>query len=174
MVRLVRCRAGREEGDAACHAALGQRLQGRGGGGDGRRDAGDDFDLDAGFLERAEFLVGAAEQHRIAALQAHDALVVPRGVDEFVIDDGLRRRALAGALADRDQLGLRAQGQHLRGDEGVVQHHLRLPEQARPANGNEISSAGTGSNQINFSQRRHGSLSFVCYASIRIIPAATV
>ena len=52
-------------------AALGQRLLGcrrrrqRGG------DAGDDFDFDAGFFQRAQFFVGAAEQHRVAAFQAH-------------------------------------------------------------------------------------------------------
>jgi hypothetical protein len=113
VVRLVGRGAGREEGDAARHAALGERLQGRGGGGHRGGDAGHDFDLDAGFLERAQFLVGAAEQHRVAAFQAHDALVAAGAIDQLFVDEGLGRGALAGALADRDLLGLRAQFQHL-------------------------------------------------------------
>ena len=155
MVGLVRRGAGREEGDAARHAALGQRLLGRGRGGNRGGDAGDDFDFDAGRFQRAQFFVGAPEQHRIAAFQAHHLPELAGAFDQLLVDDGLRRGALARALADGDQLRLAAQGQHLGRDEGVVEHDVGLLQQARAAYGDEVGGTGSGSYQIDFPQCRH-------------------
>jgi hypothetical protein len=60
----------------------------RRGGGHRGGDAGDDFDFDAGFLERAQFLVGAAEQHRVAAFQAHHQAELAGAVDQLFVDQG--------------------------------------------------------------------------------------
>src|SRR6185437_14298785 len=46
----------------------------------------------------------AAEEHRVAALEAHDHFVFCRSVDEALVDEALRGRMPAAALADRDLL----------------------------------------------------------------------
>ena len=51
------------------------RVRGRG---DGRRDAGDDLERDAGGGQRLRLLAAAAEDERVAALQPHDALARAR------------------------------------------------------------------------------------------------
>ena len=105
-------------------------------------------------FERAQFFVGAAEQHRVAAFQAHDQRVLLRAVDQLLVDQRLRGRALAGALADRDQLGLRAQRQHLGRDQRVVQHDVGLRQQARAAHGDQVGGAGAGADQIDLAEGR--------------------
>ena len=64
----------RREGDAAAAAAARQRALRRGGGGQRGGDAGDDLAVDAGRGERLELFLEAAEDARVAALQANDAL----------------------------------------------------------------------------------------------------
>ena len=73
-------------------------------GGERRGDARHDLARDAGFLERGDLFLRAAEQHRVAALQAHDDAMAPRRVDQALVDELLRGGVPAAALADRDLL----------------------------------------------------------------------
>ena len=86
----------RRQGDAAAGAAARQRPLRRGGGGERGGDAGDDLALDAGGGERLELFLEAAEDARVAALQANDARAALRVLDEEGVD-----RVLAGVLARR-------------------------------------------------------------------------
>ncbi len=71
--RAVRRVAG-EQGEGAAGLALRQRQAHGGGTGDGRGDAGHDVDRDPGLLQRLDLLDGTAEDERVAALQADDAV----------------------------------------------------------------------------------------------------
>ncbi len=86
----------RRESDAATGAAPRQRPLRRGGGGERGGDAGDDLALDAGGGERLELFLEAAEDARIAALEADDARAALRVLDEEGVD-----RVLAGVFACR-------------------------------------------------------------------------
>ena len=59
---------------------------------------------DARFRERVDLFLRAAEQHRVAALEPHHDAMHARGIDEALVDEALRGRMLAAALADRDLL----------------------------------------------------------------------
>ena len=69
----------------------------------------------------------------------------------------LRGGALAAAFADGNLDGLRAQLQHLFGDQRVVQDDIRLGEKTRPAHGDQVGCTGTGANQIDLADRLDGS-----------------
>jgi hypothetical protein len=70
----------------------------------------------------------------------------------LLVDELLRGRQLAAAFADQDFFGLRAQLQHFRRHQGVVQHHVGLRQQARAAQRDEVLGAGAGADQIDFSE----------------------
>jgi len=88
------------------------------------------------------------------------------GVDQQLVDQRLRGGTLAGALADRDQFGLRTQRQHLQRDQRVVQHRAGLRQQARAAHGDQVGRAGAGADQVDLADR------FVSHEANR--PAAAV
>ncbi len=102
--RLVGADARRGERHAARAAALRERGLEIGGGGERRGDARHDLAGDAGGFERGDLLLRAAEEHRVAALEAHDDAVLARGVDQALVDELLRGGMPAAALADRDPL----------------------------------------------------------------------
>ena len=60
-------------------------------------------DLDARGAQRSHLLAAAAEHERIAALQPHDEVPRARLADHELLDERLRRRAAAAALADGDR-----------------------------------------------------------------------
>jgi len=57
-------------------------------------------------MQRLEFLAAAAEDEGIAALQADDALALPRMFDQQCIDLFLRAADAAGRLADANARGV--------------------------------------------------------------------
>ncbi len=80
----------REKDDAAGYATLRQRsLQMR-----ARRErgghSGNDFYFDARFAQRIDLFLCTAEQHGIAALEAHHEQILARGGDEHFVDEALR------------------------------------------------------------------------------------
>ena len=91
-----------DQADGAHQAALGQRNADFRTRRQRRRNARHDLVAHASRLERGDLLLCAAEEHRIAALQPHDDRVHGRRVDEPLVDELLRCRMLAAALADRD------------------------------------------------------------------------
>lgn len=124
-------------------------------------DAGNNFELDARGSERIDLFLGAAEQHRIAAFKAHDALVVPGRVDELLIDDLLSRRWATASLADRNQAGVRREREHVRVYQCIVEHAVRFGEQPCSTQRKKVQRPRAGTDQINLPGQR-------------IMPAATV
>jgi hypothetical protein len=90
--------------------------------GDRRRDARHDFERNAVRPQELYFLATAAEDERIAALQAHDP---PAGLSLFehdFVDAALPDRMPARLLADADAIGVAARKpEHLGRHEAVVQ-----------------------------------------------------
>ena len=73
-----------------------------------------------------DFLLGAAEEQRVAPLEAHDDPMLPGGVGQALVDEVLRGRVPAAALADRDLLGARREREDRLRDERVMEHDLGL------------------------------------------------
>ena len=71
-----------------------------------RGNARHDRNRDAGAIETCDLLAGAAEDRRIARLQANDMLALPCQLDHQVVDVVLRAALAPTALADQHALGL--------------------------------------------------------------------
>ena len=98
--------------------------------------------------EKRNFLVGAAEQHRVAALEAHHDAIAARGVQQALVDEVLRGRMAPAALAHGDFLRARREGQDLAADQRVVEHTVRLGQQPGGAHGLLVGRAGAGTDQV--------------------------
>jgi hypothetical protein len=109
------------------------------------------FVRDAGFVERGHFFGGAAEDERIAALEADHTAAGAGVLDhqrvDFVLGDGL----CAAALADVDDFGAR-RGELENGlrDEIVVEDHVGGLDEAQRLDGEQVGIAGAGADEINF------------------------
>ena len=125
-----------------------------------------DFDGYVVFIQKGNFLVRAAEQHRIATLEAHHHAMRARGIGEPLVDEALRGRVAPAALAHGDFLCSMRQQKYFFGHQGVVKHDIRLAEQPDRANREEVRSTRSGADEIDRARRggvRHWT-----------IPAATV
>ncbi len=101
--RLARARGAAHERDAGGEVAVGEGDARVRGDPERRGDAGHDLERDARGREGLGLLGAAAEQERIAALEAHDAEPRAREIDERGVDLGLLVLllvAIAAALAD--------------------------------------------------------------------------
>ena len=116
--------------------------------GDRRGDAGHDFERDALRPQELYFLAAAAEDERIAALQAHDP---PAGLSLFehdFVDATLPDRMPARLLADADAIGVATrESEHFGRDEAVVQDYVRLLQCAQCVEGQQAGIARPGANQ---------------------------
>src|SRR5579862_6858081 len=113
--------AWRRKRERADGAALRERRAERGRGGERRRDARYHLVSHAGRFERVDFLLRATEEHRIAALEPHDDVVFRGGIDEPLVDESLRRRMTAAALADRDPFGALRERERVGMDQRIVE-----------------------------------------------------
>ena len=96
-----------------------------------RRDARDDFDLDARVAQRDYLFAPAAEDERVAALEPHDEVSCARLPDHELLDERLGRRRASSALADGDHArGGTDEIENRVGDEIVVQHDICPRERA--------------------------------------------
>ena len=158
----------RREDHVGRAGAIGQRAGNCGGGGESSRDAGDNFEIDAGLAERRHLLRGAAEDERVAALQAHHAaackgMLRHQRVD-FFLGDGFG----AATLADVDDLGAATSEvkDRLR-DKIVVEDDVGIPDETSGLYGEQVGITGTGANEIDLScfnqtrlgKRRHWTIS---------------
>jgi hypothetical protein len=119
-----------------------------------RRHARHHFHPNASRAQVRDFLVGATEQHRVAALEAHHHLVAPRRVREPLVDEALRGGVPPAALSHRNLSRLGGQPEHLPGDERVVEHHLGLAEQPGSAHREEVGRARPGTHEIDGAAHR--------------------
>jgi hypothetical protein len=94
-----------DEGNRACELAVGEWDLGTSRGGNGGRDAGDDFVGNTGGPQSVALFGGAAEDERVAPLEPHDRLALLCGVEDGLKDEGPTLRMIAGKLADAAALG---------------------------------------------------------------------
>ena len=105
-------------------AAVGDRDPDRRGHGAHRRHAGHDLALDPGCGQRERLLAAAAEDERVAALEAHDLEPLPPELDEQVVQLGL-----ADVLArDHERVGGRLVDE-LGRDEHVVDERVAAADE---------------------------------------------
>ena len=94
----------RDDGERRREAAVRDGDAGIGRHRDGRRDARHDLERQAVLLEQQPLLAAAAEDKRVAALEAHDRLAFFCLIDEQLVDVRLLHRVVARGLADVDEL----------------------------------------------------------------------
>jgi hypothetical protein len=87
------------EEDVGREAAISERNFCGCGCAEGGGDAGDDFEIDFGFAEGLDFFGGAAEEERVASLQADYDFVFGGVGEEEGVDVLLGEKAEAGAFA---------------------------------------------------------------------------
>jgi hypothetical protein len=107
-----------------------------------------------------------------------------RRIDDLLVDELLRRRALSAALADCDLAGMRRIVEHGRLDERIVQNDVGRAQQTGTAHRNEIRRPRPCTDQIHLAHcalillRADGAcrrrLVFDQAEYARIMPAATV
>ncbi len=151
------------EGDRAGEPAVRQRDAGVGGRGDGGGDAGHDDEGHARVDQRLGLFAAAAEDERIAALEAHDDLAPPGSLDEERVDLLLLQRRFLVALGAcgltggprpahraRDQLGgrRRVARDDLGGNQAIGDDHVGSSERFDGAHGDEPGIAGAGADEI--------------------------
>ena len=138
------------QGDAAGDAALGQRDAALRGTGQAGSDAVDQLDLDPACRQPFGFFATAAEDARIATLEAHHALALAGVTQHQTVDEGLRRGAAAAALAHRDDASVRAVFEHGEVDQVIDHHHLCFAQRAHGLEGQQFRVARAGAYQPDF------------------------
>ena len=118
-------------------------------------DAGHHLAGDAGCGQGLRLLAAAAEDERVAALQAHHALAFAGEPHQQFVDLLLLHAVVGAGLADEDALGV-APGelQHLLGAEPVVDDDIGLAEQPQRAERQQVAGARAGADQVDDAGRR--------------------
>ena len=137
-----------EENDAAGMGAVRERDAGVGGGGEGRRDAGNDFEGDAGGHEGLGFFAAAAEDERIAAFEPNDVFALPGKADEGGLDIGLRAAKAAAFFTDEDFFRIGpGEGEDGGGDEVIVDDGVGFADEAVSLEREQLGVAGAGADE---------------------------
>src|SRR5207248_1983544 len=111
-------------------------------------DAGDHLEGDAGGGERLGLLAAAAEQERVAALEAHDALAAAGGVDQRLVYGDAALGVAWAEFSDREAFGgWRDEVEDARRDEGVVEDEIGLAQQLDGSQGQQTAVPGAGADQ---------------------------
>jgi hypothetical protein len=135
------------EADAAPAAAPRERPQRVGGRGQRGGHAGHHLDFQARLGAGLQFFLEAAEDARVAALEAHDQPVFAPMAHDQRVDRGLPGAVAEAALADVDPLRARREFAQCRVGERVVQHHVGPGQQAGAAQRDQVRRAGAGSDE---------------------------
>ena len=134
---------------ARCAVAVGQRAANGSGRGKGGGDAGNNLKWNAGFGQRGHLFGGAAEDKRIAALEADDAAAGAGVLDHQRVDFFLRDGLHAAALAHIDDLGGgRRQIKNRLRNKVVVQNEVGGLNEAQRLDGQQLRVTGAGADQI--------------------------
>ena len=138
-----------DERDAACEAAVRDRDAERRRHADAGSDARNHLDLDASGDESLHFLAAAPEDERITALETGHHLPLPGVEDHQALDELLRRRCAAAALADFDHARVGAcVGEAAAAHQLVDQDDIRHAEHARGLQRHQFRVARTCSDQV--------------------------
>ena len=108
-----------------------------------RRDAWDDLEVDSGLHQCERLLAAAAEDERVAPLQAHDVETGPPVPDEQGVDLLLCVRL----VGDLDRIG-RGLLEELRRDESIVDEHLAGSQEVEPTGGDQAGIAWACSDEV--------------------------
>ena len=137
--------------------AMRQRDAGVGGEAEGRGDAGDDFEGNAGLGQRFGLLTAAAEQEWVAALEPDHGEPAARALDEHGGDFILGKSVRRFLLTDVEAFGGGWREIKQRGGRQVIEEHgVGLGEEAAAFDGDQLGIAGAGADEIDFTG--HGSL----------------
>ena len=129
--------------------AAGERAADGGGCSEGGGDAGNNLKGHTGFGERGHLLCGAAEEERIAALEAYDNAPRLCQLDHQRVDLLLRDALHAAALAHVDDFGdRRGQCKNRLRNKAVVQNYIGGLKKAQSLDGEQVGISGTGADQI--------------------------
>src|SRR5690606_10695606 len=113
--------------------------------------------VDATLQQEFQLLGATAEDERVAALEAHHTLVLPRQVHQQLVDLRLRQAVVAAGLADVMAATGAGQKRHqVVADQAVVDHRIGLLQQAPGAQGEQARIARTCSDQGNFTGGKCG------------------
>ena len=159
-----------DEGDRRGVLAVSERDAGVGPGGDGGGDAGDDFEGDARLGESGGFFAPAAEDQRVAPLEADDGLSGAGGGDDVVDDLALLEGAGGPAFTPEgaNRLGAGVL-QHPRAHQAVVEHEVGPLEALEPAEGEQPGVSRTGSHQVHRSHlHRRAAPECFCHQSFMV------
>ena len=100
-------------------------------------------------MQRIDLFATAAEDERIARLQAHDCLAVSHSTDHLRLDVALCPARPAFAFADRHQLGVAPRTREdRRRHEIVMQDRIGLLQQPGGAQGEKIWVARAGAHDV--------------------------
>jgi hypothetical protein len=133
---------------------MGQGRARAGRGGQGGGDAGHDRALDAGRAAGGQLLAAAAEQERVAALQAHDGQAVQGQGDQQLVDVVLRQGVARLALGDVDPPRRDGrQVEDLVGDQAVMHDHVGGLQGLQRLDRQQFGIAGTGAHQGHAARR---------------------
>src|SRR2546427_11507385 len=149
-MRLVLADARRREHHAARNTAASKRNLRFRAGGERSRDARDNLHRDSILDQEADLFMGATEQHRVAALEPHHHAVAMGGVGKPLVDEALRARVAAAALADGDLFSLDERKDPL-GNQGVMEDDIGLAEQPGRAHREEGGCTRPGADEMDSS-----------------------
>src|SRR5688500_13337178 len=136
--------------------AMGERDAGIRRRGEGGGDAGDDFKLDAGRDQRFGLFATAAENKRVAALEADDVFAFAGEPDQRALDVALGAAEAAAFLADKHLFCLwSGQGQNRWRGQIVVDHRVGLADQPRGFDREKLWVAGPGADEEDFARFNH-------------------
>ncbi len=128
---------------SARDVAMGNRDAECGGGANTGGDTAHDFDFDAVCREHEQLFAPAPEDEGIAALEARHRQAALGAADHELLDECLRRRPAAAALARRDHTRLRRVIEHRGVHEVVGDDHVGLTQRAHRFQGKQLRVAGT-------------------------------
>ena len=123
-----------------------------------RRYARHDLGVDSRRSERLDLFTAAAEEKRVAALEAHDGLEAPAERDQQLVHLGLAQTGAGKAESAGGRLVEQLDRRQL-----VVDDRVRAPEQVEAPHGDEIGVAGTRADEVD----RHSSFSTSCSKNTR-------
>ena len=125
----------------------------------GRGDARHHLERRCRGGQRLHLLAAAAEDERVAALEAHHLLAFARQSHQQRVDFLLRHAVVVALLADVDALGVGGRsGQHLGRHQVVVDDDVGLREQSRGAQRQQFGVARAGADQVTPCRRRGGAI----------------
>src|SRR5258708_30920209 len=94
--------------------------------------------------------MGAAEEHRVAALEPHHHAVAARRIGEPLVDEALRGGVAAAALADGDFFSF-DERENPPGNQSIMENDIPLAQQPGRAHGEAVGGTRPGADEIDSS-----------------------